>query len=125
MKSKSFLCFPAVLAALIVSLAAFAHTPLKTSSPAADSTVAQVSAIEVEFNDSVRLVRLQVMHGEVEVPTGFAVNPEPVAAYRIEAPNLPAGKITVEWAAIGADGHTLTDTFSFTVDPNAAATAGN
>ena len=115
----------AVLAALIVSLAAYAHTPLKTSSPAADSTVAQASAIEVEFNGPVRLVRLQVMHGEVEVPTEFAVNPEPVAAYRIDAPDIPAGKITVEWAAIGADGHTLTDTFSFTVDPNAAATAGN
>ncbi|MXX07734.1 MAG: copper resistance protein CopC [Gammaproteobacteria bacterium] len=125
MQSKSIFRFMAVLAALIVSLAAYAHTPLKTSSPAADSTVAQASAIEVEFNGPVRLVRLQVMHGEVEVPTEFAVNPEPVAAYRIDAPDIPAGKITVEWAAIGADGHTLTDTFSFTVDPNAAATAGN
>ncbi len=125
MQSRSIFRFPAVLAALIVSLAAFAHTPLKTSSPAADSTVAQASAIEVEFNGPVRLVRLQVMRGEVEIPTEFAVNPEPVTNYRIEAPNIPAGKITVEWAAIGADGHTLTDTFSFTVDPNAAGIAGN
>lgn len=125
MQFKSIFRFAAVLAALIVALAAYAHTPLKSSSPAADSTVAQASAIKVEFNGPVRLVRLQVMHGEVEVPTGFAVNPEPVAAYRIEAPDLPAGTISVEWAAIGADGHTLTDTFSFTVDPNAAATAGN
>ena len=115
----------ALLAAVIVPLAAHAHTPLKTSSPAADSTVARASAIEVEFNGPVRLVRLQVMHGEVEIPTGFAVNPEPVAAYSVAAPNIPAGKITVEWAAIGADGHTLTDTFSFTVDPAAAEIAGN
>ena len=125
MKYKSFPHFPLVLAALVVPLAAYAHTPLKTSSPAADSTVAQTAAIEVEFNSPVRLVRLLVLRGEMEIPTEFAVNPEPVAAYRIEAPNIPAGKITVEWAAIGADGHTLTDSFSFTVDPGAAGIAGN
>ncbi len=125
MKSKSIFRFMVTLAALIVSLAAYAHTPLKTSSPAADSTVARVSAIEVEFNGPVRLVRLQVMQGEAEIPTEFAANPEPVAAYRIETPSIPSGKITVEWAAIGADGHTLTDTFSFTVDPEAAGIAGN
>ena len=125
MPYKSKFRFLALLAALIVPLAAHAHTPLKSSSPAADSTVAQASAIEIEFNGPVRLVRLRVKHGEVEVPTEFAVNPEPLAAYQFAASNIPAGKITVEWAAIGADGHTLTDTFSFTVDPNAANIAGN
>ena len=125
MQYKSKFRFLALLAALIVPLAAHAHTPLKSSSPAADSTVAQASAIEIEFNSPVRLVRLRVKHGEVEVPTEFAVNPEPLAAYQFAASNIPAGKITVEWAVIGADGHTLTDTFSFTVDPNAANIAGN
>ena len=33
--------------------------------------------------------------------------------------NMQTGQFTVEWAAIGADGHTITNTFSFTVDPNA------
>ncbi len=125
MRFTSIFRLPALLAALIIPLAAYAHTPLKSSSPAADSTVAQASAIEVEFNGPVRLVRLQVFHGEVEVATEFSVNPEPLAAYRIEAPNIPTGQITVQWAAISADGHTLTDTFSFTVDPNAAGIAGN
>ena len=125
MKSKPIFQFLAILAAFVIPLAANAHTPLKASLPAADSTVAQATAIEVEFNGPVRLVRLQVMHGEVEVSTEFAVNPKPVASYRIAAPDIPAGKITIEWAAIGADGHTLTDSFSFTVDPDAAETAGN
>ncbi len=125
MKSKSIFRMLAVLAAFVIPLAAFAHTPLKASLPAADSTVAQAGAIAVEFNGPVRLVRLQVMHGEVEVPTEFAVNPEPMASYQVAAPNIPTGKITVEWAAIGADGHTLTDTFSFTVDPNVTEPAGN
>ena len=125
MKSKPVFQFLAVFAAFVIALAASAHTPLKGSLPAADSTVAQATAIEVDFNGPVRLVRLQVMHGAVEVPTEFAVNPEPVASYQVAAPNIPAGKITVEWAAIGADGHTLTDTFSFTVDPNVTEPAGN
>ena len=125
MRFKSTFRFLSLLAALIVPLAAHAHTPLKSSSPAADSIVARASAIEVEFNGPVRLVRLRVKHGEVEIPTEFAVNPKPLAAYDFAASNVPAGRITVEWAAIGADGHTLTDTFSFTVDPNAAGIAGN
>lgn len=125
MQCKSTFRFLALLAALIVPLTAHAHTPLKSSAPAADSIVAQASAIEVEFNGPVRLVRLQLMRGETEIPTEFAANREPVAAYRVAAPHIPAGKITVEWAAVGADGHTLTDTFCFTVDPNAANVGGN
>lgn len=125
MQFKSTFRCMVLLAALVVPLAVHGHTPLKASSPAADSTVAQATAIEVEFYGPVRLVRLQVMHGETEVATEFAVNPEPVAAHRIAAKNIPAGKISVEWAAIGADGHTLTGTFSFTVDPAAANVAGN
>ncbi len=125
MKPRLILQFAAALAALTVALAAHAHTPLKASSPAANSTVARVSAIEVEFNGPVRLVRLQVMRGEVEIPAEFSPNPEPAASFRIAAPNIPAGKITVEWAALGADGHTLTDAFSFTVDPDAAKAAEN
>ena len=124
MKSKSIFQLLAVLAAF-VPLAAHAHSPLKSSTPAADSTVARVEVIEVEFAAPVRLVRLRVMHGEKEIPTGFAVNPEPAASYRIAAADIPAGRIEVEWAAIGADGHTLTETFSFTVDPGIAGVAGN
>ena len=115
----------AAFAAVVFSAAAFAHTPLKSSSPAADSTVAGVSVIEIEFNGPVRLVRLRVTQGEVEIPTEFAPNPEPLASFEIAAGNIPAGLVTVGWAAIGADGHTLTDTFSFTVEPGIAGVAGN
>ena len=125
MQIKSVIRSLAAFAALTFTVAAFGHTALKDSVPAADSTVQQVSAIEVAFNGPVRLVRLQVMLGEVEIPTEFAMNPEPVAAYNIAVTDIPAGHITVEWAAIGADGHTLTDTFSFTVDPDTAEVAGN
>ena len=122
---QSIIRFLALFAALILPLSAFAHTPLKSSSPAADSTVAQASAIEVVFNSPVRLVRLQVFHGDAELATDFSVSGEPVAVYRIAAPNMPAGEITVRWAAISADGHTVTDTFSFTVDRNATGISGN
>ena len=115
----------AAFAVLIVPLAAFAHTPLKSSSPAADSAVAEVAAIAVEFHGPVRLVRLRLTQGETEIPVGFAASPKPAASYSIAAPGVPAGEITVEWAAISADGHTLTDSFRFTVDPGMAGVAGN
>ena len=125
MQIRSVFRYLAALAALTIPLATFAHTPLTSSVPAADATVAQASAIEMEFNGPVRMVRLQVMQGEVEIPTEFAMNPEPATSFKVMAPNIPAGLFTVEWAAIGEDGHTLTDKFSFTVDPNAAEVAGN
>lgn len=120
MQSVRFLRTLATLSAVAFPLAVFAHTPLKSSSPANDSTVSGVTAIEMEFNGPVRLVRLQVKQGGVGIPTEFAASPEPVATYSIAAPGIPAGEITVEWAAIGADGHTLINSFRFTVDPGIA-----
>ncbi len=125
MQPKRVIRSIAVFAAMLMPPAAYAHTPLKNSSPAADSTVSEVAAIEVEFNGPVRLVRLQLTQGEVEIPTEFSASAEPATSYSITAPGIPTGEITVEWAAIGADGHTLTDSFRFTMDPGIAGVAGN
>ncbi len=125
MQPKRVIRSIAVFAAMLTLPAAYAHTPLKNSSPSADSTVSEVAAIEVEFSGPVRLVRLQLTQGEVEIPTEFSASAEPAAFYSITAPGIPTGEITVEWAAIGADGHTLTDSFRFTMDPGIAGVAGN
>jgi len=125
MRIQSIFRLLAAFAAIIFLATAFAHTPLKSSSPAADSTVAEVSAIEIEFNGPVRLVRLQLSQGGAEIPTEFSPNPEPLASFKIAMDDIPAGLVTVRWAAIGADGHTLADTFAFTVDPGIAGVVGN
>ena len=42
-----------------------------------------------------------------------------MASFRLETPGMHPGAFTVNWAVIGADGHTVTNSYSFTVDPNA------
>ena len=52
-------------------------------------------------------------------PTSFEASAEAMASFRLETPGMHPGAFTVNWAVIGADGHTVTNSYSFTVDPNA------
>ena len=99
-----------------------AHTALKESTPGDGVTVnAAPGHIDLVFNGPVRLIKFDLKASEHQCPTSFAVQSDAIATYRIETPDTHVGQYTAEWAAIGADGHTVTNTFSFTVEPNAAA----
>lgn len=101
---------------------ASAHTGLKESTPAADATIKEPPAqINLVFTAPVRLIRLEVLAGGQAVPTKFAPSSEAVASYVIDTPAMMPGNFTVNWAAIGADGHTVSNTFSFVVDPSAGS----
>ena len=93
-----------------------AHTALKESIPAADATVAAApSKINLVFNGPVRLVKVELMASGQAVPTGFKPSAEAVASFEIATPDVKTGSYTVNWAAIGADGHTVSNSFSFEV----------
>ena len=112
------LCLLALVAFL--PILAQAHTALKESTPAADATVKAIPGhLELVFNGPVRLIKLELMGADRQLPTGFKPKAEATANYRIETPEMRPGEFTVNWAAIGADGHTITNSFSFVVDPNA------
>ena len=101
------------------SMLSQAHTALKQSTPENGATVkATPEHIDLVFTGPVRLIKLDLKAADLEIPTSFEVQADAVANYRIEMLNMQTGQFTVEWAAIGADGHTITNTFSFTVDPN-------
>ena len=101
------------------SMLSQAHTALKQSTPENGATVkATPEHIDLVFTGPVRLIKLDLKAADREMPTSFEVQADAVANYRIELLNMQTGQFTVEWAAIGADGHTITNTFSFTVDPN-------
>ena len=53
----------------------------------------------------------------------FSPASEPESVYRIPAAGLVNGEYEVAWAAIGADGHTMADSFRFVVDLSAASSA--
>jgi len=137
MKHSQFSLFKAsrlvvcALFAFMVSATAFAHTALNEATPANGAIVKEGPAhINLSFNGPVKLVKLELMGVGHEMPTNFESNSEAQAAFMIETPGMHPGAFTVNWAVIGADGHTVTGSYSFTVDPSiteehAGESAGN
>lgn len=108
------------LFAFMVSAGAFAHTALKEATPGNGAIIKEGPAhINLTFNGPVKLVKLELMGVGHEMPTNFESNSEPKAAFMIETPGMHPGAFTVNWAVIGEDGHTVADSYSFTVDPSA------
>ena len=114
---KTFLCTLLVLPVLVQ-----AHTALKESTPGDGVTLSTIpSNLDLVFNADVRLIKLELMGVGHEMATNFEPSNEVASIYKIETPGMHPGEFTVNWAAIGADGHTITNSFSFVVDPTAAA----
>jgi hypothetical protein len=106
----------AIALGLGLTAAAYAHTGLKASSPAADAAVAAPRTLELTFEGDVRLtsVTLADAGGREKhldaVPTAVASK----FALAIHEP-LAAGKYTVVWRAVGGDTHIVSGEFAFTV----------
>ncbi len=95
---------------------ASAHTTLKTSVPAEGAVLVQApSQFELSFNGEVRLVGVELVSGggerlRLQPPRGAA------AHFVLEVPQLTAGQHSLEWTALGADGHTMRGSISFRLD---------
>ena len=104
---------------LMISATAFAHTALTEAMPGDGAMIKQGPAhINLTFNGPVKLVKLELMGVGHEMPTNFESNTEAKNAFMIETPGMHPGAFTVNWAVIGEDGHTVADSYSFTVDPS-------
>ena len=117
--------FAGLLLALGIQSAAFAHTHLSMSSPQADETVSSPSVLMLTFGDAVRLVRLSVAGANGDIDIGFTPVADAQARFHVPMPFMAAGAYVVNWTAIGADGHSVSDKFGFTVDPSAPAAVMN
>lgn len=105
---------------------ALAHTALRQASPAPDAVVATVpTKIDLVFSEAVKLVKLQIMASDHEMPSSFTPNDAAQAEFSFETPGMHPGTFTVNWSVIGADGHPVTNSYKFTVDQAAAGTAAN
>ena len=123
---KSFIQHLAVVVALIVLPgAAMAHTGLKTSSPEDGAVVNQApEALHLTFTAAVALVRLSVTDAAgKQLALDFTPSADRGTDFHVPLPAMQMGSMKVEWAVIGADGHTVSNAFSYTVDPSAAAGA--
>ncbi|AYG63319.1 copper homeostasis periplasmic binding protein CopC [Rhizobium jaguaris] len=116
------LFFIAATASLAFAGHAFAHAQLKSAVPAADSTVKQApSELDLTFSEGLNFKFSGVKvtgPGKAAVKTGegMLMNGDSTLMVPI-TDKLTAGKYTVEWHALSADGHKTNGTYSFTVAP--------
>lgn len=113
------------LLTLALTQSAFAHTHLKSSTPANDSTVASAPAeFVLGFEEPARLTALSIQaDGGKEqkidkLPAGSA------AQFTIPAPKLGNGHYTLNYRVVGNDGHVMTGKIGFTVGGKPSAGTG-
>ncbi|MDR6972397.1 copper resistance protein CopC [Leifsonia shinshuensis] len=122
----------AVALALAPVAAADAHDYLVSSDPAADATVtAPLSAMTLTFNDRVLdlsgkgSTNLLTVTGPDSGTRHFETGCATVADTALTAPVAlgGAGRYTVTYQIVSADGHTVSSSYAFTYQPPAGATA--
>lgn len=117
--------FAGAVLALVMQSAALAHTHLTMTSPQSGETVSSPSVLMLAFGDAVRLLRLSVVGANGNLDIGFTPVADAQARFHVPMPAMAAGNYVVQWTAIGDDGHSVSEEFGFTVDPNAPAAVMN
>jgi methionine-rich copper-binding protein CopC len=104
---------------------ASAHTALTSASPEKDATVAAPSEIVLTYTDPVRLPRVVVT--DASGAQHQAGSPRAVDNKVTQAVDgaLPAGKYTVGWRVVSADGHPVEGTYTFTVKGTPSDSGGS
>lgn len=122
-----FLTIAAAIAITALPGAAFAHSKMVSSSPAADATVAKPTKLSLTFSEKF----LAPMSGVDLVMTGMPGMsdhaPMPIKGFKTSvAPDgktmivtlpraLPAGSYDIKWHIVGADQHKMEGGYSFKV----------
>lgn len=121
MKKSGSMMLGSVMASLaLFSSSAFAHAVLKSTVPQADAKLAKAPAeLALTFNERLEgaFSGIQLTDGAgTPVKTGKAeVDPANPARLKLGLPDLAPGTYTVNWSAVGSDGHRRKGTYRFTV----------
>ena len=101
---------------LVLALAALAHTPLKSSAPAADTSVDAPKVVELTFGGDVRLTSVALTDAAGVAKHLDAVPTEIASVFSLAVHEpLAAGAYKVVWRAVGGDTHIISGEFAFTV----------
>ncbi|MCD2344729.1 copper homeostasis periplasmic binding protein CopC [Ideonella azotifigens] len=109
----------AVASAVLSPQLAQAHASLKNSTPAAGSTVSAPKDLSLTFNEKVEesfsAVTLKDAAGKDVATPKPHIDTADVTTLHVDLPTLTPGGYSVQWVAVGADGHRRTGNFNFTV----------
>ena len=112
----------AYLVLLFATSIAFAHTAAISTTPKSGAVLdASPPFISITFKEAARLTAVNVVHVESKEPRKLAFTPNGSATeFKIDSPQLPAGKSVVSWAALSQDGHVVKGSIVITVKAPAA-----
>ena len=97
---------------------AMAHSPLDGTTPVNEATVTEMpTEVLMDFKGDIRLTRVAITYADthsmdIDLGDQTAFTQE----FTLPMQDMGAGKYVVKWRGLGADGHALNGTFSFTVD---------
>ncbi|SEC10694.1 hypothetical protein SAMN05216178_3471 [Pseudomonas saponiphila] len=122
MSLKNLFTATALLASLLVGSSAFAHAHLKSSTPAADSTVTAPSELRLVFSEGVEAAFTQVKISKDGAPVQVKSLATEGADKKTlvvtpSATPLRAGEYRVQWHAVSVDTHKSEGSYSFKVSP--------
>ncbi|MEV5409303.1 copper resistance protein CopC [Thermopolyspora sp. NPDC052614] len=104
-----------VLLGTVLAAPALAHTTLKRSDPAKNAKVEKLERVELEFTEQVRLPTVIVRGpGGKNVHDGKAKADGRIVTQDV-VDDLPAGKYTIAYRVVSADGHPVEGEIPFTV----------
>lgn len=96
---------------------ATAHSPLTNTEPKDAATIVEApSEVVLEFKGDIRLTRVTLTHADhAGVDLDLSGNTGFKSAYVVPLPSTGRGLFVIHWRGLGADGHAMNGTFSFTV----------
>ncbi|AHC36667.1 MULTISPECIES: copper homeostasis periplasmic binding protein CopC [Pseudomonas] len=116
---KKTLTAVALLASLLGASAAFAHAHLKSSEPAADSTVAAPKDLRLTFSEGVEatFTKVSLSKDGTEVAIKDLATPDADKKTLVVTPAAPLadGHYKVVWNAVSVDTHKSNGEYSFQV----------
>jgi len=106
----------ALVLSLMLAAAAQAHTPLKSSAPAADAAVDAPKTIELVFGGDVRLTSVALTDAGGAAKHLDAVPTEIASMFSLAVHEpLAPGAYKIVWRAVGGDTHIISGELAFTV----------
>ena len=108
-----------LLACMIWTLAegVMAHSPLNGTTPANEAIVLEMpTEVLMEFKTNIRMTRVVITHADSSSLDMDLGNQKTFTQeFTLPMHAMGPGTYKVEWRGLGADGHALNGTFSFTV----------
>ena len=110
---------PILIAGLLAASfagSALAHSKAENTTPADASTVAAVEAIELRFDEPMRVTAIALTGADGEIEIERETGLDPVTEFRaLPAVALAEGDYVVDCRGLPSDGHPMQGSFGFTV----------